>query len=424
MKRFWLSLLALALLSKGFTQKANILYLEDCYQAARKNAEIARRPDLYRQQSQVRTASFASSGKPSVNLNARASLQTENVDLGIESPLFSSPDLPLAQYRISLDGTYSLYDGGLKKAQIVHEQATLQIQTQSVAVELHRLCMKINRPFFAILLLRQHVKILDAARDDLLNRSRALEGAVKAGARPPGDIERLQLQILKIEGESEKTRFEISGWLSALEALTGEKYAGSIVLLAPEPPDSIWLTTSKRPELSLFQLQQQQVLASRTLAEIQNKPRVAAFLQAGIGYPNPLNFFEDQLSPFAVGGLQLTWKITGREQTQRDQTLLDIQARIVENQKAQFIQQVNAYDGKFREDYLAIKAIIRNHEAIALQQEHIRQQSAAQLALGVLSMPDYLADVHSALQTTLQLETYRIQLRQLYADYLTNKGIF
>ena len=414
--------LLLSLYKTGFTQTGNPLLLADCFEAAKKHAVLAGRPALLARQSRLRTAQLESTAKPTFSVNSRASLQTENVDLGIESPFFNSPDLPLAQFRFTLDGTWQISDGGIRKVQIAQEQALLQVQAQSVAVELYGLRERINRPFFGILLLRQQKRVLESSRTELLARAQAMEGAVEAGVKTRGDLNRLQVQILRLDGEIEKAGIEIRNCFAVLGALTGNIYPENTALVAPEPPLGTWQEVNARPELLLLALQQQQLISARSFLEARRKPQLSAFLQTGVGYPNPLNFFEDQLSPFALGGIQLSWKIPDRAQIRREQELLDIQHELIEHQKAQFVQTIDQLDARFRDDIAAVQAAIRQYEAIALRQEAILRESAAQTELGTLSVIEYLQDVQAALQTSLQLETCRIQLQQLYADFLTIKG--
>lgn len=406
----------------AFTQTTKPIKLEDCYAAARMHSKLTARPALLDQQSLLRTAQIETSRKPELTLNSRASLQTENVDLGIESPFFSSPDLPLFQFRLTVDGTYTLYDGGLQKARAAQESSALRTQQQAVETELFVLYERVNQPFFSILLLRQKIRLIQIAREDLANRARALQGAIQAGARLPGDLERLQVQDLRLEADLEKALHDIRGLFRILEALTGLTFAEDAELIAPEQPGFSWEVPVQRPELRLFQLQQEQIMSAEALLQAQRRPKAAAFLQTGLGYPNPLNFFEDQLRPFAIGGVQFSWKILDWQQTQRERDLLQIQRELVHNQQEHFVQQLNLLDGKYREEQAALESLIRNQEAIAGRQERIRKESAAQMELGVLSVTDYLGDVQAALQTQLQLETYRLQLRQLHTDYLTLKG--
>ena len=338
MKKYCFFLFLLVSLRQGFTQTGNPLLLADCFEAAKKHAVLAGRPALLARQSQLRTAQLESTAKPAFSVNSRASLQTENVDLGIESPFFNSPDLPLAQFRFTLDGIWQISDGGIRKVQIAQEQALLQVQMQSVEVELYSLRERINQPFFGILLLRQQIRLLESSRADLLARAQAMEGAVEAGVKTLGDLNRLQVQILRLDGEIEKAGIEIRNCFAVLGAFTGNIYPENTPLVAPEPPLGTWQEVNARPELLLLALEQQQLISTRSFLEARRKPQLSAFLQTGVGYPNPLNFFEDQLSPFALGGVQLSWKILDRAQVRREHELLDVQYELLENQKAQFVQ--------------------------------------------------------------------------------------
>ncbi|MBP9875141.1 MAG: TolC family protein, partial [Haliscomenobacter sp.] len=217
--------------------------------------------------------------------------------------------------------------------------------------------------------------------------------------------------------------YDIRAMFRILEALTGERYDDQAELLIPDLSAFQWQTGLERPELRLFQLQQDQTLTAEQLLEARRKPKAGAFLQTGVGYPNPLNFFEDQLSPFAVAGVQLSWKILDWEQTRRDRELLQVQRALIETQKAHFVQQLNLLDGKYQEDAAGLEALIRSQEAIAQRQERIRMESAAQLEQGTLSATDYLSELNAELQTQLQLETYRLQIQQLKVDFLTLKGL-
>lgn len=422
--RVVLILLPFAFLAdQAISQTGKQLDLGACYAAAEKHSILTGQPFLYRQQHALKLAQIDAGRKPELTLNSRASMQTENVDLGIDNPLFQSPDLPLFQFRLTADAAYTLYDGGMHLAQREQEQAALRVQEQAVAVELNKLHERINQPFFSILLLRKKIQILESSRKDLLARSQTLEGAVKAGARLQSDVERLHIQITRLDADIDKARYDIRAMFRILGALTGESYDDQTELRIPDLTAFQWQSSPERPELQLFQLQQDQTLVAEQLLAARRKPKAGAFLQTGIGYPNPLNFFEDQLSPFAVAGIQISWKILDWDQTRRDRDLLKLQRELIENQKAHFIQQLNTLDGKYQEDAAGLEALIRRQEGIAQRQERILTESAAQLELGTLSATDYLSELNAAQQTQLQLEAYRLQIQQLKIDFLTLKGL-
>ena len=405
-----------------FTQTAKIVELGDCYAAARAHAALSAQPALLEQQRALRTAQIEAGRLPDISVNGRATFQSENVDLGIDNPLFQSPDLPLFQYRISADATYTVYDGGYRNALLEQENTAARVRGQSVETTLYKLRERVNQPFFGVLLLRQKIALLETSKGELQQRIASLQGAVAAGARLQGDVDRLKVQVLRLESEIEQAHHSIRGLLNVLEQLTGQTYPDGAQLVLPQAPATL-PADIKRPELLGFQLQQEQTRRAEALLDTRLKPRVGAFAQLGLGAPNPLNFFDDNLSPFGLVGVQVSWKIADWQHTRREKQWIEVQRQGIEAEKSYFLQQLNHLDGKYREDLAAIEAALRSQEAIAAMQENIRRESAAQLDQGVRTATDYLADSTAILQTRLQLETLRLQARQLYIDFLTLKGL-
>lgn len=422
MRWYFLFLASSLFFTPLFTQTANSVELSACYRATRAHAALAAQPALLEQQRALRSAQIEAGRLPDISVNGRATFQSENVDLGIDNPLFQSPNLPLFQYRISADAAYTVYDGGYRNALLEQENAAARVRSQSVETALYQLRERVNQPFFGVLLLRQKIALLESSKDELKQRITSLQGAVAAGARLKGDVDRLNIQVLRLESEIEQAHRAIRGMLDVLEQLTGQTYPDGVQLILPTTPE-ILPADIKRPELLGFQLQQEQTLHAEALLDARLKPKVGAFAQLGLGAPNPLNFFDDNLSPFGIVGVQVAWKIADWQHTRREKQWIEVQRQGIEVEKNYFLQQLNRLDGKYREDLAAIEAALRSQEAIAAMQESIRRESAAQLDQGVRTATDYLSDSNAILQTRLQLETLRLQARQLYIDFLTLKGL-
>jgi len=171
-------------------------------------------------------------------------------------------------------------------------------------------------------------------------------------------------------------------------------------------------------------MQQQQVLAAGGLINAAYKPKVGAFVTAGLGYPDPLNFFDDEISPYVVAGVQFSWKFWDWKQAGRERQQLAVQAQLIENQKKTFGQTLENLDGKFREEVLKIKNQIAADEEIAKLQGEILTQLSSQLEHGVITATDYLLQSNAELQARLTMETHRVQLAQVVAAWRTWRGEF
>jgi len=177
-----------------------------------------------------------------------------------------------------------------------------------------------------------------------------------------------------------------------------------------------------RPELGLFDTQKQQVFAHSALLDAQKKPKVSAFLQAGIGYPNPLNFFDTEISPFALGGIKFSWNFIDWGRTQKQKQILTIQAQMIDIRKETFVFNLSLLEDKYREDIIALEKQTIKDEAILSLQKDILNTFSAQLDHGIITVSEYTTQLNDATQAQLQLDIHRLQIRKLQSTYLTKIG--
>ena len=422
MKQILLLMFFAGFLYPGFTQTVNVVSLEKCYEGAIDTHPLKAKGNLLSKSQQIRVEKLDNSRMPTLDWNTQASVQTENVDLPFEGPGIPSLDLPLYRFQTTLDAAYTIYDGGMVEAKKSLETNALLSEQKAVEVSLDQLKPQINQLFFGIILQRKKVAILKNSLGNLNNRIETMEAGLRHGVVLEQDVKRLKVEALKLTSNIEETQGKIKSLFASLSSLSGLEVDENTELQLPELNSFVLTNSINRPELELFQLQKAQILANESLITAANKPKVGAFLQAGIGYPNPLNFFEDQLSPFALAGVKMSWKILDWKQSDRDRQLLSVQSQIVENQQAVFEKNINNQEGQFREDIQTINQLLERDTEIAQLQREILMQVEAQLERGVITSTEYLDQVNAEIQAQLNLETHTLQLQQIKVNYLTLKG--
>ncbi|MEK7254750.1 MAG: TolC family protein, partial [Bacteroidota bacterium] len=211
--------------------------------------------------------------------------------------------------------------------------------------------------------------------------------------------------------------------LSVLASLIGQNLDENAKLELPPTQSPITNHQSLRPELALFDLQKQQALASANLIDANWKPKVSAFATTGVGYPDPLNFFDDKISPYFVGGVQFSWKILDWKQADREREQLAVQSQVIDNQKKTFEQTLVHLDGKFAQDLEKLQAQIALDEEIAKLQGDILRQLASQLENGVATATDYLLQSDAELQARLTKEMRLVQAAQVEAAWRVWRGL-
>ncbi len=388
---------------------------------AESNTDIAQNPALLENLADLRLQNIAAGRLPTVQWNAKATWQNEVFGLPFSAPGVEI-DIPHYNILTNLEANYLLYDGGLSEARKTLEKAKLAVDKQAVTVELYKLKEQVNLYFFGALLLQEQAGILAVTQKDLEAKALQLEAGVRHGAVLESDLKKVQVEQLRIASKIDEVKSDRRAMLAVLGSLTGQDLGENVQLQLPSPQPTTHSPQLGRPELALFALQKQQVLASSDLIDANWSPKVSAFATSGLGYPDPLNIFDDKISPYFIGGLQFSWKILDWKQADRERQQLAVQAQLIDNQQKTFEKTIGNLDGKFQEDISKINKQIAADEEIAKLQGQILQQLSSQLEHGVITTTDYLLQSNAELQSRLTAQSRRVQLAQVETAWQTWRG--
>lgn len=410
--------------SLGISQTTNILSLQEAYRMARNHFPLTARVPLLEEATDLRLQQLDAARMPEITLQANGRFQTENVSLPFDIPGQAPIKLPLVSAQTTVEAQYTLFDGGLTEAQREVARASLQADRQAVTTDLYPLQAQVNRAFFSILLLRSRREVLQSSLTAVRSRIQQMEAAVSHGAALPGRVDRLQVEALRLEAQIDQAEGDIRGAVGGLSALLGQTVPADVELSVPDLQDfQLQPGLIRRPELQSFELQKNRILANEQVVAATRRPRIGAYAQAGLGYPNPLNFFDEQLSPFAVVGVRFSWKIVDWNKTKLDRQSLLVQSRLVDNQRNVFQETVEREEARYLENLNTLERQIERDEAIVTLQEKILRQVAAELDQGTITPSEYLDQVEATAQARLQREAHRLSRQQLQIDYLTHRGL-
>ncbi len=407
-------LMALPFRTKG--QEAVQKYsLEACYRAAKNNLPVLRNKNLITAQSALQQANLKAQRLPQIQLTAYGSLQSENISLQFPPSLpIEGIDLPLHRTQLYAEAQFPLYDGGRLKAAEAEWLAQTASRQASLTVPEEEVVRQVQQLFFSIHILQKQEEILRSGLQTLRQREQALQNATAAGAALESKVLEVQSQILQTESQLLQIQQGKTGALRVLALLTGLELEDSKQLempqeisTLPEPNDF-----SQRAQIQLLAFRQMELDAQNKRVEAMRRPTLATFAKVGIGYPNPLNFFDDAISPYGIIGLQLSWQPFDWKQSKRKREILQWQRQSLLNEGDQIRQQYAAEDVQLREQ------IQHHQQQIDKDQEllHVRQQlleeATTRLEQGVITPTDYLLKWNARQQAELQLELHRLQKLQ------------
>ncbi|MEM6800554.1 MAG: TolC family protein [Bacteroidota bacterium] len=422
MKHLCLALCILISQLQLFPQARKSLSLEEAYGAFEANYPLLGSDSLVDRIYKKELEKLKLDRRPDLFLQAEARIQTETVSLPEDSGLPLDIDLPLYSFKPFLELNYALYDGGLNKAQGEEKHAAWEVEKKSLEVERYGLRKRINGLFVGIALYKAQEDLLAISQADLLERRKILEAGLQSGLVLESEVSKLKVRELELEAQAKSLQFSIAGNLNTLSVLIGMELEPSIEIILPLYQSLSSFPQLNRPEQELFLSQQRSLLSKEGFLEAQHRPRIQLFAQGGGGIPNPLNFFDNNFSPYGIAGISFQWKLSDKKQLRQDREILFLRARQIQKQKETFDFNMESANAKYQSSIENLEAQIQQDQEIAQLQAEILSQLATQLENGIITSADYLIQSNAELRARQNLELHKIRLIQTQLDFLTERG--
>lgn len=320
---------------------AQTLTLEMCRQMARDMYPLSKQYGLIDQSEEYSLSNAARGWLPKVWFSAQASLQSNANQLPDElAALVASSGngqqgMRRDQYKVVLDVSQNIYDGGRSAAEKKVAQAQAKTERLSIDVEMYNLEGRVDNLYFGILLLEAQQEQLQKRIEILEENKRRCQVLVDNELALASDAEAVEVELVKANQSLTQLRYSADAYREMLSLLTGWRIEeGTLVM----PEDFVTLPTatrSNRPELELLDAQIAYIDAQKRLLKTASKPRFSFFAQGWYGYPG-LNMFENMQSSKwsfnAVAGVRAFWNVTAlfanrdiNEQLQNKQQQIEVQ---------------------------------------------------------------------------------------------------
>jgi outer membrane protein TolC len=411
-----LFLLALPL----FSVAQQTLSLEDCYALVNTNYPIAKQNELVQQKSSLDIEVLNKGKLPKIDLNAQASYQSQVTQLPISLPNVTVNPPNKDQYKATLDFNQLLYNGGLIDANTKIKEAQTKTQQQQLKVSLYQLKTKINQLYFSVLLLQERANLLLAKDKQLDSKIKEVKVGVRFGAILPSSEKVLEAEKLKIKQQATEINFDKKTALKNLSSLTYSTIDEKIILVKPKTTIEFNVENT-RPELQLFDLQNEQINLSKSLLSKSNLPKVNAFGQAGYGNPG-LNMLDNSFQPFYMFGVKANWNVFDWNKTKIEQQALSISETIVTTEKDTFVLNTSMQLQEMENEIKKTEAVITTDSEIISLREYVVNSSDSQLKNGVITASEYLIELTNLFEAKTNQKLHEIQLALAKANYQVIKG--
>lgn len=414
MKNNLVTILLLILTISSYAQQK--LTIEECYAFAEKNYPIAKQTNFLQQKTSFEIDALNKAKLPKIDINAQATYQSDVI--GLPTSLPGVEPINKDQYRATLDVNQLLYNGGMINANTKLKEAQMLTQQQLVAVNLYQLKSHINYSYMMILLWQDQRELLLAKQSTIHSKIKEVKSGVKNGAMLPSSEQVLEAELLKLEQALTENTFQRIKELQNLAGLTSTTIKENSVL---ERPSTTLETNGVRPEMKFFELQQDQIEASKNIISKSNLPKLNAFGQAGYGNPG-LNMLNNSFDDFYMVGLKLNWNVFDWNKSKSEKQALDIAKEIVTTEKETFETNNQMQLNELKSEISKLETIIKTDSQIILLRDKVVQSSDSQMRNGVITTSEYVTELNQLFDAKTNQKVHQTQLELAKINYQTIKG--
>ncbi len=399
--------------------------LDSCILSAKKHFALYKNNSLNQKLSELQVKNFNTNYYPQLNFEAKASYQTQTIDIDVDTQglppgvVLNFPAPPLDQYGASVNLNQTIYDRGITKQLKQLENQKSILNNLNTEVQFQQIKQKVNDLYFGILILKKTEAKIKSGLNELYAKQNALKSGLKNGIITRENYDLLSVNILLTKQKLIEIQENVNGNIAVLSELTGKSLTDTVQL---ELPADVTLTNeNKRPEISVFNAQNELTETNINLVKSKRLPKLGAFAAGGYGNPG-LTMIKDEWNPYFIAGAKLNWTLWDWNKTSRTKQILKINEASVENQKETFKQSVTVQLNKLHSDIEKYQKLSEYDLRILRLHEKICESMSRKLQNGTANSVDYISSFNAKLQAAVQYDIHKLKLIKCKYDYLIVTG--
>ncbi|MFA6886337.1 MAG: TolC family protein, partial [Fermentimonas sp.] len=215
----------------------------------------------------------------------------------------------------------------------------------------------------------------------------------------------------------------LEAYIQMLSVLTGEELNSDNVFIKPETESSLILPVINRPELKVFEAQENAIESQKSLLNTRMMPTIGAFAQGGYGKPG-LNMFDNEFKPYFSGGVRVSWNFGNLYTLKNDRKKIDLQKSAVNSQRETFLHNLNIVIPQQQIEIEKFKKTMQDDDEIIRLQTQIRQTAEVKVENGTMTVSDLMKEINAEESAKQAKLLHEIQfLMSVYSlKYTTNQN--
>jgi outer membrane protein TolC len=411
--------LAFTLLSIFIVISVNAQTLDECRRLAREHYPEIKQYNLISLTEQYNLSNAARGWIPQILIAGQATYQnaTTNYPDAFKALLqangIDAEGLQKEQYRVAVDISQNIWDGGESKVKRAIASAEAAEQRSQVDVNLNQLQSRVDALYFSILLLDERIAQTEAQIGILDSNLSRMIAYYNNGVAMQSDVDAVEAELLTARQMLAQIESSRASYRKILEIFIGQEIS-SDTLTRPEMT-LIADRTIIRPELKLFDALENKIEAQRAAINSSLMPRLSLFAQAYYGYPG-LDLFESMSStkwtPNAIVGVRMYWSISSFYTKKNNFNKLNTALQQVAVQRDVFLfntqMQITQEDGEIAR----LRKALEDDARIVELRRSVRMAAESKLRNGVINPTDLLQKITEETTAVLNKNMHEIELLQ------------
>ena len=393
--------------------------LDECRRLAREHYPEIRQYDLISQTEQYNLSNAVRAWIPQVALSAQVTYQSatpaypDAFNAILQANGMEMDGVRKDQYKIAVDVSQNIWDGGFSKANRLMAEAEAEEQRRCVDVSVYALQSRIDNIYFGILLLDERVaqtEMLISVLESNLSRMRAY---CENGVARQVDANVVEAELLSARQTLAQVLSSRASYRRMLELFIGCTLSDDKLerpVMRDLPP-----FTPARPELAMFSAQENRLSAQRKAINTSVMPRLSAFAQGFYGYPG-LDMFKSMVSSDwsfnAIVGVRMSWNIGAFYTKKNNLDKLDLAQKQLDVQRDVFLFNTQMQIVQDEGEITRLRHAVDEDERIVELRRRVRVTAESQLENGVIDATDLLRKIADERDAALAQSVHEIELLQ------------
>lgn len=391
----------LTMVLAGAVAQLHAISLDECYSMVRDNYPLIKQYELTEAMSRYSFENAAMGYVPQISLSGQATYQSdvtafpEAFDNLLKFAGVDMVGLSHDQYKVQLNITQTIWDGGYTKAQREAVKAQQEVSKLTLDKDMEALKTRVNQMYFGILVMESNLKT-NLQMDTLMSANLAsVQSAVANGTAMQSDIDNIRVEILSLRQQRRQIETAIRTYKDMLAIMIGRKIEDDEIFEVPQV-QLVDPNVNLRPELQLFDARIKALDSQKRMLDVAIMPKFSFFAQGWYGKPG-LNIFDDMayntMSWNGIAGISFKWDITGFYTRKNDLRKLDLSRRSIELQRDAYRWNTDIQQTQIQKEIDRMYEIKSSDDQIVDLRTSVRRASESKYRNGVITVNDLLRDI-------------------------------